>query len=81
MFFFHRHASACAANELHGSQFVFAHVFGIRFGRPAETAFGFIPAGVAQVSGFIGNRATILTGIGHGILLSECVKKTAVSSG
>jgi hypothetical protein len=71
MFFFHRHTAACAANKFHGSQLVLAHVLGIRFGSSAESAFGFIATGVAQVSGFVGNRAAIPTGIGHGILLSE----------
>jgi hypothetical protein len=80
MFFFHRHAAACVANEFHGSQLVLAHMFGIGLGSSAETAFGFISTWVAQVSGFVGNRATIFAGIGHSILLSEGVKKTAPSS-
>jgi hypothetical protein len=65
MFLLHCHAAAATANKLHGCQFVLALVGVIRFRCPAETAFGFISAGITQVTGCVGDRSAIFTCIGH----------------
>ena len=51
MFLLHGHASAAAADKLHGSQFILAQVGVVRIRGTAETAFGSITAWIAQVSG------------------------------
>jgi hypothetical protein len=65
MFLLDCHASATTANILHRCQFVFTQVGVIRFRSAAETAIGFITAGITQVTGFVGDRSTIFTGICH----------------
>ena len=67
MFFLQGYPATSTTNVFHCRQFVLANMFGIYFRRPAETAFGFITAGVAQMPGRIRYRTTIFTGIGHGI--------------
>jgi hypothetical protein len=65
MFLLHCHAPAATANILHRCQFVLTHVRVIRFRSAAETALGFITAGITQVTGFLGNRSAIFTCICH----------------
>jgi hypothetical protein len=62
---FHGYPPALPTNIFHGSEFVFAHVFGIHGGSTAEAALGLVAAGIAQVAGFIGDGAAVLAGIGH----------------
>jgi hypothetical protein len=66
MFLLHCHPPAATANILHRCQFVFTYVRVIRFRGTAETAVGLITAGVAQVTGFVGDRSAIFTCICHG---------------
>jgi hypothetical protein len=65
MFLLHCNTSAATANKLHRCQFVFALMGVIRFRSAAKTAFGFITARVTQVTGFVGDRSTTFTCIGH----------------
>jgi hypothetical protein len=65
MFLLHCHASAAVADKLHRCQFVFALMGVIRFGGSTETAFLFITARIAQVTGFVGNRSATFTRIRH----------------
>jgi hypothetical protein len=65
MFLLHCHAPAAATYEFHGCQFFFALMGVIRFGIPAETAFGLIAAGIAKMPGGVGNRTAIFTCIRH----------------
>jgi hypothetical protein len=65
IFLLHRYAPAATANIFHRSQLVFAQMGVIRLRSPAEAAFGFIAARIAQVTGFVGDRSAIFTCIGH----------------
>jgi hypothetical protein len=47
MFFFHRNASAGVTHIFHGRQFFLAYMLWACIGSPAETALGFVPAGIA----------------------------------
>jgi hypothetical protein len=50
MSLFHCHATASIAYIFHFRQLVFADVLDVNFRCTAETAFFFIPAGIAQMS-------------------------------
>jgi hypothetical protein len=47
MALFHGHAAAATADELHGCQFILAHMFGIGIGCTAKAAFCIIATGTA----------------------------------
>jgi hypothetical protein len=68
VFFFHGHPAASLAYILHGSQFIFTHVFGINLGSTAKAAIFRIAAGIAQMTGCIRHRTAIFTGISHNIM-------------
>jgi hypothetical protein len=68
VFFFHGYPAASLAYILHGSQFVFTHVFGINLGSAAKAAIFRIAAGIAQMTGRIRHCTTIFTGISHNII-------------
>jgi hypothetical protein len=68
VFFFHGHPAASLAYILHGSQFIFTHVFGVNLGRTAKAAIFRIAAGIAQMTGCIRHRTAIFTGISHNII-------------
>jgi hypothetical protein len=63
--FFHGDTAAPLADIFHGGQFVFADMFGIDHGSPAEAAIFGVTAGVAQMSGFFGNRTAGFACISH----------------
>jgi hypothetical protein len=65
MLLFHCHATAAAAHKLHFRQLVLANMGVIRLGSTAETAFGFVAARIAQMTGLAGHRATTFTCIRH----------------
>jgi hypothetical protein len=65
MLLFHGYAPATAAHKLHRRQFIFTEVRMIRLSRPAEAAFGFIAARIAQVARFVGYCPTVFTCISH----------------
>jgi len=69
--FLHGHTTAPFTYIFHSRQLVFANMFGIRLGCPAEAALGFIVTGVAEMAGCIGNCAAILACVRHWLLLSS----------
>jgi len=67
MVFFQSHSAAFCADKLHGCQFVCAHVCRFYFLIATKSAGPLVSAGVAQMSGLLGNGAACLTGIFHGV--------------
>jgi hypothetical protein len=65
MLLFHSYASTTAAHKLHLRQFIFTKVGMIRLSRPAEAAFGFIAAGIAQMARFVGYCSAIFACVSH----------------
>ena len=73
MLLFHCDAPATAAHKLHRRQFIFTDVRMICLSLPAEAAFGFITARIAQVPRFVSDCSAVFTCISHFNLLLEPV--------
>ena len=65
MFFLHGDPSAPLAHIFHGTEFLFAHVFGVGGRRSTEGALALIAARVAQMTRIVRYRTTILAGVSH----------------
>jgi hypothetical protein len=61
----HGNTAASVADKFHGCQLVFANMLRVDLRGAAEAAFFLIVARITEVTGCLGHRATIFTGIGH----------------
>jgi hypothetical protein len=65
MLLFHGDAPAAVTDKFHRRQLILAYMSGIHFRGTAETAFGLVSAGVAQMPRIVGYGTAIFTRIGH----------------